>query len=142
MESVATVLAVAGERARVCVDTPAACARCAAGRGCGALVFSRRGPVEIDARVAPGLVLRPGDRVRLELESDRLLAVAGLAYGLPLAGLVAGTIAAGAWAPGSELASVAGALTGLLAGALGGRRGLARRATQAACVPTAAARLR
>jgi sigma-E factor negative regulatory protein RseC len=137
----ATVLAVGPERALVRVSTAPACARCAAGQGCGAGLFERRQAAELAVRVAPNLALRPGDRVRLELAPERLLAVAGLAYGLPLAGLVAGALAAGGAAPGHELAAVIGALGGLAAGVLLGRRGLTREERAGRCLPVAADKL-
>ncbi len=137
----ATVLTVGPERAIVRVAAAPACARCDAGQGCGAGLFRRRHEAEIAVRVAPGLVLSPGDRVRLELAPERLLAAAGLAYGLPLAGLVTGALAAGGAAPGHELAAVLGALGGLAAGVLLGRRGLLRQERAGRTVPVAADKL-
>lgn len=92
-------------------------------------------------KVAAGLVLEPGDRVRLEFAPAPLLRAAWLAYGLPLAGLVGGALLAGWMAPGGELAAVLAAVCGLGAGALVGRRALTRNGQIGECVPMAAERV-
>ena len=56
------------------MDRAAVCARCAAGRGCGAgLLGSTRQPAVIEARVSEGIALRTGDRVRLEFVAAEML---------------------------------------------------------------------
>jgi len=78
-------------RAVVEVTTSLRCARCVAGKGCGAgLIGGSSEPRRIDAQVASGLDLREGDEVRIELAPDDLLHASLLAYGLPLAGAVIG----------------------------------------------------
>lgn len=108
------------------VETSFRCARCASGKGCGAALFaddaaSRR----VDALVASQLELRVGDRVRLELTADNVLRAAGLVYGLPLCGALAGAALAwwsGAGDAGAALAAATGGLVGIAAGRLRLRR--------------------
>jgi sigma-E factor negative regulatory protein RseC len=119
----ATVVAVEPETATVIVqpDQPVACARCAAGRGCGAGVFSRTvGTISVTmAEDAP--LPANGERVNLVLESGGLLRGAGIVYGLPLAGaLFAAPLAAAAVE--SDAAVAVAALVGLIVGALVARR--------------------
>lgn len=124
------------------VDRAAVCARCAAGRGCGAgLLGARRKPAIIEARVSEGIALRAGDRVRLEFVAAEMLRAAWLAYGMPLTGLLAATLLATRIAPGNELAAVACAALGLLAGAAYGRQSLRRGSCLGRCVPVIAERL-
>lgn len=136
----AKVVAVGQGRVTVSVDPMAACPRCAAGRGCGAGLLGRRSVAELEVKVAAGLVLEPGDRVRLEFAPAPVLYAAWLAYGLPLAGLVAGALAGSSIGSGGEPGAVLGALSGLGAGALLGRRALSRNGQIGACVPTATER--
>jgi positive regulator of sigma E activity len=100
-----------------------------------------RKPAVIEARIAGGIALRTGDRVRLEFVAAELLRAAWLAYGLPLTGLVAAALLATRIAPGNELAAVACAALGLLAGAAGGRRFLRRGGCLSRCVPVISERL-
>lgn len=124
------------------VEPSAICARCAAGRGCGAGLFGqRRKPAVIEAKVADGLLLEAGDRVRLEFVPAELVRAAWLAYGLPLAGLVSAALAATRVFPGNELAAVVCAALGLVAGAAWGRRSLLRDSCLSRCVPTVSERL-
>ncbi len=87
-----TLLSVAarGGLARVRVDQPAACARCAAGRGCGAGLFARERAGEvIEARVvADGL--EEGMAVDILLDDGGLWRAALFAYGYPLLGALGG----------------------------------------------------
>ncbi len=99
------------------VDKAVSCARCAAGKGCGAGLTSGAGrALELELRVPDsGSPLRVGDSVQLNLLPGNLLRAALLAYGVPLAG--AALAAAMAFALGaSEPASVTAALAGLMAG--------------------------
>lgn len=138
----AKVLAVDGERATVSVDRAAICARCAAGRGCGAGLFGvRRQPAVIEVRLAAGVVVEAGDCVRLEFASARLLHAAWLAYGLPLASMIGAVLLAARIAPANELAAVLFAACGLVAGAVYGRRLLLQSGCLSQCVPTASARI-
>lgn len=124
------------------VESSAVCARCTAGRGCGAGLFGqRRKPAVIEARVAEGMMLEAGDRVRLEFVPAELVRAAWLAYGLPLGGFIAAALVATRLAPGNELAAVAGAALGLVAGAWYGRRSLARSNCLSRCVPVVSERI-
>jgi sigma-E factor negative regulatory protein RseC len=119
------VAAVDGEFAIVTVEAAVACARCAAGRGCGAGLLQQDRTRTVKARVRPEQRLAPGDRVRLELAPDRLLRAAWLAYGLPLLGVVLAVAAASTFEQaGNELLVVAGGALGLVAGLAAGRRAL------------------
>jgi len=111
-------------RAVVEVTTSLRCARCVAGKGCGAgLIGGSSEPRRIDAQVASGLDLREGDEVRIELAPDDLLHASLLAYGLPLAGAVIG--AGIAWASGlGDLGAAVAALAGVALGIFAGRRRL------------------
>lgn len=141
MESrLAKVVAVGRERVTVSVAA-AACPRCAAGRGCGAGLLGPRPPTELPVKAAPGVALKPGDSVRLELVPARLLRAAWLAYGLPLAGLVGGALLAAYLVPGAEPMAVLASAGGLVTGALLGRRALSSKGQLSECVPTAAERI-
>lgn len=124
------VLSIHGDsdavRAVVEVASPLRCARCAAGKGCGAgILDGGGGPRSIEARLAPGLELREGDRVRIELAPADVLRAAWNVYGLPLAGAVLG--AGGAYlADAGDLGSALAALAGIGAGMLAARNRLQR----------------
>lgn len=117
------------------------CARCAAGKGCGAGILggdeqSRR----VDALIAHGLDLAEGDRVRIELASNNILRASMIVYGLPLLGAVAG--AAGAWFGGmGDLGAAAAALAGVGVGILAGRLRLQRTGCLRTFTPTVTATL-
>ena len=101
------------------VTAPLRCARCAAGKGCGAAIAAGDGsPRRVEVRLAPGLDVRAGDRVRIDLAPDDVLRASLIAYGLPLAGAVLGAAAAylaNAGDPGAALAALAGVCLGMLA---------------------------
>jgi sigma-E factor negative regulatory protein RseC len=85
----AQVLAIHQDYAIVSVDTGATCARCAAGKGCGAGLRSvAERHREIKVPLAAGLQLKAGDEVALAMPAADLLRGAVYAYGLPLAGMV------------------------------------------------------
>jgi len=121
-------VSAAGPRsyATVAVKAEVACARCAAGKGCGAGIFgSSEQDRRIDALVMPGVDVHEGQQVSVELEARNVLRAAAIAYGMPLAGGVLG--AAIAWWSGSGDAMAAGlALIGIAAGILAGRWRLGR----------------
>jgi sigma-E factor negative regulatory protein RseC len=76
--------------ATVVIESPVACKRCAAGKGCGAGIFqSSDRKREIQIRIPVGMSLREGDPVELTIGPKFLLRAAMLAYGLPLIGMVA-----------------------------------------------------
>src|SRR5690606_22644192 len=100
-----------------------ACARCAAGRGCGAGLLQKGRTRIFEASVPRGLHFEPGDLVRLELGPEHLLQAAWFAYGLPLLGIILAVGAASFIADArNESLVVAGGVLGLLAGLLASRR--------------------
>lgn len=116
-------VAARGGLARVRVDQPAACARCAAGRGCGAGLFARQRAGEvIEARVVSD-GLKEGMAVDILLDEGGLWRAALLAYGYPLLGALGGA-GVGSFAGDSGVA--AGALAGIAAGLLVSRARLQR----------------
>lgn len=127
-----------GVRALVDVEAAAVCARCAAGRGCGAGVFpARQGFRRLDVALPEGLDLAAGDVVSIELAPGSVLRAALIVYGMPLAGAAAAAVLAYALSMGDSGAA-AFAAAGLLAGALVGRRRLRDDACLARLTPTIA----
>ncbi len=100
------------------VDGTVACARCAAGKGCGAGLLGG-GPRDrrVEASLSAGLNVRNGDTVRLVLEPKNLLRAAIVVYGYPLLGAVLAASLAFA-ADAGDVAGAAAALIGLCAGLL------------------------
>lgn len=124
MESpVATVVSVHNSRAVVRAEAAAVCARCAAGRGCGAgLLGGTRSVGELEVTVAEGVRVRAGDRVCLSLEPANLLTASVFAYGFPLLGLMAALLLT--WlvpVPVSDPQAVLAGALGLAIGAWAGR---------------------
>lgn len=82
------MVSVSGNSAVISVEAGAACARCAAGKGCGAGIFAPASQIRrLTLPVTEGLCLRAGDQVRLSWRPAHLLQAAVLVYGLPLAGM-------------------------------------------------------
>lgn len=105
-------------QARIAVTSSIRCARCEAGKGCGAgLLGSRSENGEIDAYVAPGLFLSSGDRVTLSLQPSRLLRAAWIAYGYPLVAGLAGALFS-LLVGGGDSVAAGSALVGLVLGFL------------------------
>lgn len=100
------------------VDASVSCARCRAGKGCGAgLLGSNAGLRQVDALIGIGVDIREGDQVRIELAPASLLKASAIVYGLPLAGAVLG--AAFAYFAGlGELIAAVTALGGIVTGML------------------------
>jgi len=128
-------------RAVVEVDASEACPRCAAGRGCGAGIFTGRQKTRrMEALIAAGLDVNEGDTVRIELEPRNVLRAAAIVYGLPLCG--AAVAAAIAYLAGlGDAAAAVLAIVGLFAGLVAGRRRLNRRACLAQFTPTVSSRV-
>jgi positive regulator of sigma E activity len=130
-----------GARAVVIVDVASACPRCAAGKGCGAGLFtSGDSDRQIEATIRPGLDIAEEDIVEIALAPDNLLQAAVIVYGLPMLGAVGAAAIAYALSLGDAAAAVA-ALLGL-----GSGLGISRwRLRQTAClqrfVPTIERRL-
>jgi sigma-E factor negative regulatory protein RseC len=138
----ARVVATGANSATVSVEAQAVCARCAAGRGCGAGLLQQGRTRLLDVRVADGLHLRPGDRVRLELAPLHLLRAAWLAYGLPLFALVVSVaLAAVAGEGAGDAGMVAAGAAGLAAGLIAGRRLLRKDSCLRQLTPVASARV-
>jgi len=97
------------------------CARCAAGKGCGAgLLGGDDRQRRVDALITQDLDLVEGDQVAIEMAPDNLLRASLIVYGLPLLGAVTG--AAGAWLSGAgDLGAAMTALAGVGVGIVAGR---------------------
>ncbi len=125
-----------GARAIVDVQAEAVCARCAAGRGCGAgLLAARRGTRRLDVAVDERLDLAAGDAVNIELAPGNVLAAALVVYGLPLSGAAAAAVLAYGLGLGDAGAALL-AFAGLCAGGLAGRRRLQSAGCLARFTPT------
>lgn len=117
VESLVTVGSIV--HAEVLVDAAGACARCRAGRGCGAGVFAgapRRRVIRLP--VPAGERVTVGADVRILIPGESLLRATLLAYGLPLAGLLAGGmvgIAIGATDAVAAVTAAAGLAAGIVA---------------------------
>ena len=135
---VGTIVSIADGHATVSIDAAVVCARCAAGKGCGAGLLSGSNRTRlIEAQLSPGLGLQAGDEVELTLSPTNLLRAAFLAYGLPLGGII---IALGvAWFLNQTLddrSAVLLATGGLVGGILVGRYYLNRDGCLKNLVPT------
>ena len=129
-----------GARAVVEVETRAVCARCAAGRGCGAGIFAgRSGYRRLDVTIGEDLGLSEGDVVSIELAPGNVLRAALIVYGMPLAGAIAGATLAYLTALGDGGAAAL-AIGGLFAGAMIGRRRLGHESCLARFTPTVSRR--
>jgi len=143
MESpVGRIVSIAHGRATVSVDVAAACARCAAGKGCGAgLLAGTNRRQLIDVQLESGIELKAGDEVQLTLAPSHLLRAAMLAYGLPLICLM---IALGiAWSMNQSLDdrhAIVLAIGGLVSGLMLGRHLLNKDGCLKHLVPTISTR--
>ena len=98
------------------VDALVACARCAAGKGCGAgLLGGDTTSKRVEAMISSRLELQQGDEVFITLQPKNLLRAALLVYGLPLAGALLGAAAAYGFGLNDAAAAVT-ALAGIAAG--------------------------
>lgn len=138
--TVAIIRSIEGNRAYVEAER-LVCPRCQAGTGCGAgLVTGDPGQTLLSVRIPAQLGYAPGERVRIAVSGPSLLRGLLYGYGLPLAGLLAGTGVASYLAAGDSAAIVL-ALTGLGAGAIGGRRLAGRGSCQRALDPVVVGRV-
>jgi len=123
-KAVGQILSLADSTATVSVDIGTACARCRAGKGCGAALLQdpdRR--VNIDVELPADAGFRVGDRISLTISPIYLLRAAILAYGVPLAGILAALATASVFGGISgDGQAVLYALGGLAAGLLASRR--------------------
>lgn len=140
-----TIVATGGTQdpARVVVEVAArtACARCAAGRGCGAGLFSGSARRQVEARVRAGLRPAQGDTVVLEVADRTLLQAAAVVYGIPLVAALIGGGLALALSLG-DAAAAAASLAGLTAGLAASRYYLRRPGCLGRYVPTVTAVVR
>lgn len=124
----AEIISIDGHDALLRVDGPLGCARCAAGKGCGAgLLTTGKSKRELRLPLPAGSNFKPGDRVQLSFLPARLLRATLYAYGLPLLALTLVPLFADwFWGPFDDayLATLAIAAVGLAV--LLGRRLLAR----------------
>lgn len=98
------------------IDPIVACARCAAGKGCGAgLLGGDATSKRVEAMVSSSMVFQQGDEVFIALQPKNLLRASLLVYGLPLAGAVLGAAAAYGLGLNDGAAAVT-ALAGMAAG--------------------------
>lgn len=108
-------------RALVEVDVSQACPRCAAGKGCGAGLFTgSKRKRQVEVLVAEHLSLAAGDSVEISLGSENLLKAAVIVYGMPLAGAIAAAGLAYLLQLGDSAAAIA-AVSGLIVGLLASR---------------------
>ena len=118
--SVGTVEAVDAGTVTVRFAPGSGCLACRTGEGCGlgpvVEMFAPRRARRVRLPRPGQPEIRPGDRVRMPLAGARLAWLALAAYGLPLAGIVVGALAATALFPaGGDLAAGSGAAVGALA---------------------------
>lgn len=98
----ATVVAIRSGKLSVSVENSVACARCAAGKGCGAgLLGGSSRPLVLDLDAPDGRALRVGDTVSLTMQSEDLLQASWLAYGLPMSSVVVALACLRLFAPGA-----------------------------------------
>ena len=125
---VATITSISNGVATVTVSRSVACARCAAGKGCGAgLLGGNPKPVSLQVPLPEEMGLRAGDQVCLELSPESLLKASFLVYGLPLVGVVTalliGRLVVG---PLPDTSAIGLAIVGLLTGLVVGRARIGR----------------
>ena len=130
-------------RSHAVVEVVAAvrCARCAAGKGCGAGILGGDEKLRrLEVLIRPGIHLEEGDQVAIDLAPNNLLRASFIVYGWPLLGAVAG--AAGAWLSGlGDLGAAIAALAGVGAGLLAGRLRLERTECLQAFTPVVTSRI-
>lgn len=110
--------------AKVEVTASPPCARCAAGKGCGAgLLGQGSKDRSVNALIGSGVRVKKGDVVRIALAPENLLRASWLVYGLPLGWALVGAALAYLAALG-DLAAAIAALGGAGLGMLIARRRL------------------
>lgn len=98
-----------------------ACARCRAGNGCGAGVFSSLfGRKSLIVPAPPDWRLAPGQWLRVGVRADSLVWAAARIYGLPVMAFVAGAWLAEQWVAGSPATALVADLAALASGLLVG----------------------
>ena len=143
MESpVGRIVSIADGQATVSVDAAEVCARCAAGKGCGAgLMTGSKRTRLLEVQLSPGIEISAGDEVKLSLAPSHLLRAAVFAYGLPLVGIVIALALASIMTQAlDDQLAVALAISGLVVGGLLGRHFLNKDACLKNLVPTISGR--
>ncbi|MFW2404668.1 MAG: SoxR reducing system RseC family protein [Gammaproteobacteria bacterium] len=112
-----TVTSATAEYIMVEFDRTPGCGACASGLGCGfgplLHLFTGSGARAIRLSNSSAAPLRSGDRIRVAIAGRTLALYAGLAYGWPLVGVVAGAaIGASILPAGGDLAAATGAALG------------------------------
>jgi len=108
-----------GGFAWVVADRAGGCSGCPEKGGCGhAALLGEAPPIRL--KVDNRLNARPGEWVAIGLPSSGLIASLGVAYGLPVLGFLAGTLAGSAF--GGTAAAMLGGVCGLGLAFLAGRR--------------------
>jgi len=115
MQATARVLTVRDGRARIACDDRSACGACGGGGRCALkwLAGGRDATLEVPARAADHVPLRPGQAVTIAVRDGEVLRAAATVYLPPLFGLLLGAVA------GSALVGVAGEAGTLLAATMG-----------------------
>jgi sigma-E factor negative regulatory protein RseC len=117
------VLEIEGSHAWVACRRQVECARCARGEGCGGGIIGKMlGDRLHRVRAATGgILVAPGDRVRIGLDEGAVMRAAFVVYLAPLAAAV--VAAALAWSlVGGDAAAALGAMAGLGGGLVWARR--------------------
>ncbi len=123
------VESVDGQTVTVRMAAAGSCARCARGEGCGfGFAAARAGGGRLVLPRPAALRAAPGDTVRVALDRQGLAGAAAAVYGIPLSGLLAGSLAATALGLGD------GAATALALAAFAAALPLARGASRRAGV--------
>lgn len=99
------VKSVNGPRLTVVIDRYSACASCHAAATCAT---SERKPMAVEARVSPNCHVKVGDTVYVSASGKGPMASIMLGYGLPLAMLIVGCVAAKAITKSDIIAAVGG----------------------------------
>jgi sigma-E factor negative regulatory protein RseC len=118
MRTVARVLDVRDERARLACDEQPACQACHGGRGCALrwLGSADRSSLEVPSVTRDGSALITGQSVTIEVPDGDLLRSAAKVYLVPLAGLLIGPALVRWSGAASESAALLAAVTGVVLG--------------------------
>lgn len=119
-----TVIALDGRVATVRIPAGAmACAACAEGRGCGAGLFRlvEARDRDVAARVSTGDLPGVGTTVSVECANAGVARAAAIAYGVPLAGFMAGVLVTSGAFPGQTLLAAALGIVAMVSAAWASR---------------------
>jgi sigma-E factor negative regulatory protein RseC len=111
---------IRGDIARVEIFRSGICSACAGDRGCGLgpilAMFNRTRSTILDIDLpVQRLGIEVGDAVRIAISGQQLLVAAGLAYLLPLSGMLVGAWLATRVVPGgADISAICGAVIGAL----------------------------